>query len=152
MRLLIIFSLFFLFSCSTNSAKQSATSIISLLSEQGSDRYSAGYGVVLFSYSNNIETTEAYADWASYLNDFKESNEGRWHFERVQQNDLGGINLDNTPHLNSLSEFTVFLKKGKPVYIYSDLIVEPQVYISVKHAYDGVSLSDEDKAFLPSIM
>jgi len=48
-----------------------------------------------------------------------------------------------------VSNFSLFIKKGKPAFLYPYLIVEPQVYVAVERLFNNDKLTTEDFAFLP---
>ncbi|WP_185231642.1 hypothetical protein [Teredinibacter franksiae] len=105
-------------------------------------RYDLGKPIVLFSYSEDISATEAYADWAAYLNEFKQEQGDGFLFIRV-------VKADFNIQLGDEDEFTLFVKKGYPNYLYQGLIVEPQVYGAVAKRYSDTALSGMDRAFMP---
>ena len=107
--------------------------------------YDRGAALLLFAYDDGIAGTEAYADWSAYLNDVNTQSKAVFQIFRVKPNAL----VTAIPMTRELTEFTVFLKKGMPTYLYEDLIVEPQVYTAVEHVYEELPITNENKAFLP---
>lgn len=134
----------FLFGC-TNSVEsvQPALTLPSSLDKNIHAAYNEGKSILLFSSQNG--RGEAYADWAAYLNDFKEKAGSDFIMKRVTPNLINDFASDSS----AITEFSLFVKKGKPSLLYEGMILEPQVYIAVKHFYDGLPLTSEDNAFLP---
>lgn len=131
-------------SCGQNFEK-SEDPIPSSLPKTVKQAYEDGRSIVLFSYREEITNSEAFADWGSYLEDFKEGKGSHFYYSKVNADKL------RTPTPEA-EEFTLFLKKGYPTYLYEDLIVEPQVYTAVYKRYSGLELDDVDRAFLPKTL
>jgi hypothetical protein len=98
--------------------------------------YEQGRPLLLFAYRDGIRSTEAYADWAAYLNDFKADASAAFYFQRTDAEALKSV----LPDIPDATEFSVFLKKGMPAYLYEGLIVEPRVYTAVERVYRKQSL------------
>lgn len=135
----------FLLGCLGPTKKQDVQLLVKTLDAKALSAFHKGHTILFYAYSDKIAETEAYADWAAYLNDFQESSNADVYFSRVQKNALVPI----FPQLANHTEFSLFLKKGMTAYLYVDLIIEPQVYTAVKHVYGELPLTAVDKAFLP---
>jgi len=107
--------------------------------------YASGSPLVLFAYRDAIKDSESYADWAAYLNDFKEDKGTNFVFFRLSPSHLAAI-------IPKAEEFTLFVKKGHAAYFYAGLIVEPQIYTSVYKIYTKAPLNRMDNAFLPETL
>jgi hypothetical protein len=140
--LFILSLLISLTACALNSVGIKNTPIISYLSDKSMVAYERGEGVLLFSFSKNTLDTEAYADWAEYLNDFKLNTPSGLTILEITSKEKSALN-------SNLQDFSVFLKKGYPSYLYDGLIVEPQVYTAVYKRYTDQELSQMDESFLP---
>jgi hypothetical protein len=112
------------------------------LSEEARKAYRNGQIVLLFTFRESIRDSEAYADWAAYLNDFKSGDGASFYIAEVSGKDWQLLGIEE-------KEFSLFFKKGYPSYIYEGLILEPQVYMAVDKRYSDQTLSDMDNAFLP---
>ena len=135
-----------LFSCVNNkSIIDTQTTLPNTLHTDIVTDYNNGQSILLFAYNNAFTSTEAYADWATYLNDFKQTTGAKFKFHRIKTDSLKSA----IPDISGISEFSVFIKKGAPSYLYKDFIVEPQVYTAVFHVYNQKKLTVEDKNFLP---
>lgn len=147
MRLLIpLFLVIFTYSCSATTNKEILDlTLPSSIDSNVRQAYNNGKAILLFGYSEKNSETEAYADWAGYLNDFKSRINNEFLIVRVNSKILPDI-FRQQPEI---SEFSLFIKQGAPSYFYEGFIVESQVYTSVEHVYQGVQLTPEDKAFLP---
>jgi hypothetical protein len=140
--LLILSVLFFITACTLNTVGVKNTPAINYLSNQSMVAYKKGEGVLLFSFRKDTQDTEAYSDWAEYLNDFKSNTGSSFSIFEITSKEKLTLNRD-------LQDFSVFLKKGYPSYLYDGLIVEPQVYSAVYKIYTNQKLSHMDKSFLP---
>ena len=105
-----------------------------------------GQIVVIYQMENNDRTTEQYADWAYYLNDF--ASERRASYQFHQSNRAVNDKLDSQK-INTGGSYTLFLKEGEASYYYPDVILEPVVYLAVDQAYAGHS-NQESRDFLPN--
>ena len=99
-------------------------------------------GVILFSYDKSSQDSEAYSDWAEYLNEFSRHNNSNFSIQEITTTEKTAFNI-------SPNQFTLFIKQGYPSYLYHGFIVEPQVYTAVKKKYMKQELSNMDKSFLP---
>ncbi len=108
------------------------------------EAYHAGQSVLLFHVAAAIES-EAYFDWYSTFSDFHKSQGKGFYFQQLDPAYLPQF----LPNLEDIKEFSIFLKKGRPAYLYSGIILEPQVYQAVVNVYAGNELSDIDRVFLP---
>lgn len=106
--------------------------------------YKSGQAILLYRF-NGSEASEAYADWQSYLQDFKLIDGKGFYIQAIDTDTLASL----TPNSAQTKDFSLFIKKGSPSYLYSDVIVEPQVYLAVTHAFAGQKLNGEDRAFIP---
>ncbi len=141
--------LFFITSCTANLPSTNnqikPTLDETKLSGTALDAYNNGRILILYSYSDSVATSEAFADWQGYLKDFSMNEGDLVYKERITTALLTELtNLTTTE-----TEFTLFLKTHSPSYFYSDFIVEPQVYSAVKAAYSGDKMTAENRAFLP---
>jgi len=108
-----------------------------------------GKTVIVYQMKNMDKTTEQYADWSAYLNDFmKEKSD---NYKAFSANKAFNTKLSKIK-INTDNSYTVFFKKGKPTYYYDDVIVEPMVYIAIDNKYSGKKLSAMDNAFLPEVI
>ena len=108
-----------------------------------------GKTVIVYQMKNMDTTTEQYADWSAYLNDFmKEKSD---NYKAFSANKAFNTKLSKIK-INTDNSYTVFFKKGKPTYYYDDVIVEPMVYIAIDNKYSGKKLSAMDNAFLPEVI
>lgn len=138
-----------LFSCvKNNSISENQIALPSTLNANILTEYNNGHAIIIFAYSDTTTTTEAYADWAAYLNDFKSTTGEEFKFHRIERDEL----KSTIPDISNISEYSVFIKKGFPSYLYKDFIVEPQVYTAVFHDYNQEELTTEDKNFLPGVI
>lgn len=95
---------------------------------------------------NSDLSSEQYADWSVYLNDFAASKGTEYAFH-PSKDEFNALLERNG--LSALDEYTVFMKKGKATYYYDGVIVEPMVYVAVDKSYAQQPLTDMDEAFLP---
>lgn len=116
------------------------------LSSDIHEAYNSGKPLLLFAYSEKIVDSEAYADWAYYLNDFKQHQGAEFFYAQVDAASFTSIPSDD------LTGFSLFVKKGHSAYWYDGLIVEPQVYMSVFKTLANQALNGMDKAFMPEVV
>ena len=105
-----------------------------------------GKTVVIYQMLNKDKTSEQYADWSAYLNDYSASKAKTHTFHETNKR------LNETlakKQINSSDSYTLFLKKGKTSYFYEGTIVESMVYIAVDKSYTNKTLSPMDQAFIP---
>lgn len=105
-----------------------------------------GQVVVIYQMENIDKTSEQYADWAYYLNDFAIEHSASYQFHPANQavnEKIGNNQIDTT------DSYTLFLKEGDVSYFYPGVIVEAMVYFAVDQAYAG-STSNDVRDFLPS--
>ena len=140
--LLISCLLFSLTACSINSREVTGNAMPNNLSSESITAYQNGKGILLFKFEDSAIDSEAYADWAEYLNEFKSANNSDFLINEINRQEKAALNIETT-------EFTIFLKKGYPSYFYDGYIVEPQVYTAVHKVYTEQELSSMDKSFLP---
>ena len=141
-RLLVSCLLLSLTACGINSRVATDNSILNNLSSETIASYNNGKGVLLFKFEESAIGSEAYADWAEYLNEFKSANKSDLLIHEINNQEKEASNI-------ATNEFTVFIKRGYPSYFYDGYIVEPQVYTAVHKVYAEQKLSDIDKSFLP---
>jgi len=106
-----------------------------------------GKTVIVYQIKNMDKTTEQYADWSAYLNDFMKEKVD--NYKAYSANKAFNTKLSKNK-INTDSSYTVFMKQGKPTYYYDDVIVEPMVYIAIDNKYSDKKLSAMDNAFLPN--
>jgi len=139
----------FLYGCTDSNTAISEPILSDVLDEKTYIAYQQGKGILLFYYhkKDTAQQTnqEAYADWATYLNDFKEEAGNDFFIHEVKPHTLRLL----TQKASTESDFNLFIKKGKSTFYYDDPIVEPQVYQAVINSYKGKALTEEDKAFIP---
>lgn len=142
----------FLYGCTDSNTAISEPILSTVLDEKTHIAYQQGKGILLFYYhkKNTAQQTnqETYADWAAYLNDFKEETGDDFFIQEAEPNTLTLLTQKASTELG----FNLFIKKGKSTFYYNDLIVEPQVYQAVINSYKGKALTEEDKAFIPEII
>ena len=107
---------------------------------------SQGQVVVIYQMLNDDKTSEQYADWSGYLNDFSSTHTAGYQFYEANQH-LNEILANN--QIDVSDSYTLFLKQGHPSYFYQGVVVEAMVYYVVDQAYAGL-LIDSYKAFLPT--
>ncbi|MCF6323111.1 MAG: hypothetical protein L3J89_02105 [Gammaproteobacteria bacterium] len=112
------------------------------LSDDLKEIYDSGQSLVLYSYRDEVVLSEAYADWEAYLNDFKQGTGKNYFYLKLASKGL-------EPIIYGATEFTLFLKKDYPVFLYDGFIVEPQVYTAIHRKFSQKSLTDIDRAFMP---
>ncbi|MFT6188763.1 MAG: hypothetical protein ACJAW8_000581 [Oleispira sp.] len=132
--------LLFMTACSLNSVD--SNTIHNTLSGNAKVAYKDEKGVILFSYDKSSQDSEAYSDWAEYLNEFSRHNNSNFSIQEITTTEKTAFNI-------SPNQFTLFIKQGYPSYLYHGFIVEPQVYTAVKKKYMKQELSNMDKSFLP---
>jgi len=126
----------------------SANDLLNTLNVSVRTSYEQDKTILLYAYEDSVENSEAYADWAAYLNDFSEIKSDQLDAVRVSRLDFEQEMisfLDDTEN-----NFTLFLKKDMPIYYYEGLILEPQVYTAINRVHKTLELNDEHKAFLPT--
>ncbi|MFT5658867.1 MAG: hypothetical protein ACI9KN_002148 [Gammaproteobacteria bacterium] len=124
------------------SASDQADTLLTTISQQ----LQQGKIVVIYQMRNDDKSSEQYADWASYLNDFATAHAADYRFHAV--NKALNEKLASCGIEVSATSYSLFLKQASPGYFYEDVIVEPMVYMAVDQAYGGL-LTDEFSAFLP---
>lgn len=140
---LLIFCLLIAISaCGIVSTHIKDNAIVNSLSVESQNSYNNGKGILLFSFIEAHRNTEAYADWAEYLNEFKFDSKSEFLIHQIEGQTKVALNIKT-------DEFSIFLKEGYPTYFYDGLIVEPQVYTAVYKVYSKQELSGMDKSFLP---
>jgi len=147
MKYLRQFLLFFLCVCMTLMACTQAHDknndfLPILLSDDLKKIYDSGQSLILYSHRDEVVKSEAYADWDAYLNEFQQEVGQSYFYSKVAREDFEVI-------ISGATEFTLFLKKGYPIFIYDGFIVEPQVYTAIHRKFSNKSLTDVDRAFLP---
>jgi hypothetical protein len=104
--------------------------------------YDSGQSLILFSYRDEVVLSEAFADWEAYLSDFRQQDGQSYFYSKVGREEFVSI-------VSGVTEFTLFLKKGYPVFLYDGFIVEPQVYTAVHRKFSKEPLREVDIAFMP---
>lgn len=112
------------------------------LSDDFEKIYDSGQPLILYSYRDDVVLSEAYADWEAYLNDFKQGTGQNYFYSKVESDEFKSI-------VSGSTEFTLFLKKGYPVFLYDGFIVEPQVYTAIRKMLSKEPLTNVDRAFMP---
>ncbi len=115
------------------------------LSQDIKDAYDSDQAILLYYFDPKARESEAYADWSAYLENFKRSEGADFYIRSFDISELRSL-VDNT---KSVIDFSLFIKDGHPSYLYSDVILEPQVYRAVFHSYSGQQMTEEDRAFVP---
>jgi len=108
-----------------------------------------GKTVIVYQMKNIDKTTEQYADWSAYLNDFMKEKANS--YKAYSANKAFNTKLSKIK-TNTDRSYTVFLKREKPTYYYDDVIVEPSVYDAVDNQYSDKELSAMNNAFLPDVI
>ena len=101
--------------------------------------------VVVYQMSNDDKSSEQYADWASYLNDFSSTHVDSY---RIYKTNDALNKIIASQQIDVTESYTLFMKSGSSSYFYQDVIVEAMVYFAVGQAYTG-QLDDGHKVFLP---
>jgi len=94
----------------------SANDLLNTLNVSVRTSYEQDKTILLYAYEDSVENSEAYADWAAYLNDFSEIKSDQLDAVRVSRLDFEQEMisfLDDTEN-----NFTLFLKKDMPIYYY----------------------------------
>jgi len=108
-----------------------------------------GKGIIVYQMTNNDKSSEQYADWASYLNDFTSSQTFNYVvYESSKELNTQFIN----EQANVTGSYTLFLKRGKPTYFYDGVIVESMVYMAVDEIYSNGALPPMFQVFLPGVL
>lgn len=139
---ILVFITFGILACGSEPEIKNDYSYIKHLPAKAHDAYARGDGILLFSFRKNIQDSEAYADWAEYLNNFNSTSNSDIVIFEASKGFITSLNITSP-------EFSIFLKKGQQRYFYDGLIVEPQVYTAVYRKYSGEDLSNIDRSFLP---
>jgi hypothetical protein len=88
--------------------------------------YDSGKTVVYIINADENATSEQYADWSHYLNEFSASQGKDYVFKKVTSQKLEGIFENAAAYKKPYS--MIFIKKGRPNLFHEGAIVEPQVY------------------------
>lgn len=142
--ILCIFLSLILSACNTNTvANDFPSDYMITLNDEQVKAYSNGDSILLYAYNKADFNDESYSDWSHYLNQFSEDTKGTFIIREIKSNVLASNNK------NIVEEnFSVFLKKGMPSYVYQGAIFESQVYTAIDNVYKARELTEEDKAFL----
>lgn len=105
-----------------------------------------GLSVIVFQMTNKDKSSEQYADWSAYLNDFIASKPGK--YKVYETNAAFNKKLTNS-EISSNSDFTIFIKQDSETYYYDGVIVEPMVYMAVDNQFNKKKVTDMDRAFMP---
>lgn len=128
--------------CAQNSGKSKFPEGLSL---GVTDAYENDQAILLYYFDSKSSGSEAYADWVTYLEDFKRSEGADFYVQSFEFSELSSL----VESAAAVIDFSLFIKAGHPSYLYSDVIVEPQVYRAVFHSYSSQEITDEDRAFMP---
>jgi hypothetical protein len=79
--------------------------------------------------------SEAYADWAAYLNEFAADQQGKVEVLRLKQNDLKRLLANSTPIKHRFS--TIFFRDEKNAVYYDGMIHERSVYLAAAAFLSG---------------
>ena len=107
--------------------------------------YETGQAILLYHFDPQATHSEAYADWSAYLKDFKHTEGKAFYIQAIDTAILPTL-INKTELIN---DFSLFIKKGLPSYLYPAVILEPQIYQAVAHKYIKQPLTKQDHAFLP---
>ncbi len=113
-----------------------------------SNSLNKGVIVIIYQMDNNDKKSEQYADWSANLNDFVHDNQKKYHVYKSSTAISQTLKSNKISHPNN---YTLFLKKGKPSYLYDGVIVERMVYMAIDEAYTKNSISPMSEAFLPAV-
>ncbi len=108
-----------------------------------------GKGIIVYQMTNNDRSSEQYADWSSYLNEFTSSKTP--DYVAYASSEKLNAKLLNK-QANVAGSYTLFFKKGKPTYFYEGVIVEAMVYMAVDNIYSNGTPSPMFQAFLPDVL
>ena len=143
LRLIFLLSLCLNLSACVQSPKK--TILPAELSSEIRAAYEAGQAILLYRFDPLGFDSEAYADWHAYLTDFKKAEGNEFFTQEIDATVLQKLVPDSKEEI----DFSLFIKKGQPSYLYPDVILEPQIYLAVFHVYSGNATTDEDAAFMP---
>jgi hypothetical protein len=101
--------------------------------------------IVVYQMQNDDKSSEQYADWASYLNDFSSTHVDNYRIHKT--NDALNL-IIASQQIDVTESYTLFIKTGSSSYFYQDVIVDAMVYFAVDQAYAG-HIIDGHAAFLP---
>jgi len=104
---------------------------------------------IIYKINNDDKTSEQYADWSVNLNDFTHDNPKKYIVYKASAVIDQALKSSKISHSNN---YTLFLKNGKPSYLYDGVIVEHMVYMANDEAYTKSSISPMSKVFLPDII
>lgn len=109
--------------------------------------WSSGKSVVVTIDAIPDNTSEAYGDFAYYLNGFSASVDDNWAFfnqdTRHPQSKLPiTVNVEAPP-------YSVLFMKDNKGYLYPGPILEPQVYDVVRRIFEGQDIPDYLYQFMP---
>lgn len=121
-----------------------ANSLLSTIHQQ----LTQGKIVVVYQMQNDDKSSEQYADWSSYLNDFSAMHVGNY---RVYETNNALNQIIDSKQFDVNESYTLFMKAGSPSYFYEGVIVEAMVYFAVDRAYTGQLLGGY-KTFLPNVV
>lgn len=143
-RLFILLTLAVLSSCANSDSSETDVFLSNIKKD-----LAQGKTVVVYQMLNKDKTSEQYADWASYLNDFITSQVSNY---KVYASDMALNTRLLNKKMNIANSYTLFLKKGKASYFYAGVIVEPMVYMAVENSYSNGAASPMLLAFLPEVI
>lgn len=140
-RLLILMCLC-LSACTKNSQKPE---LPTALNPEIRTAYETGQAILLYHFNPQSTHSEAYADWYAYLEDFKHSEGKDFYIQAIDASLLPKL----IPKIELVNDFSLFIKKNLPSYLYPAVILEPQIYQAVVHMYTKQPLTKQDWAFIP---
>lgn len=109
------------------------------------EAWSSGRAIVIVINADQTSHSEQYADWSYYLNAFAEEGGDAYLFSHLEETDV--IDM---PEQMQTPYALLFFKKGKPSYLSSAPILEPQVYDFVHAVYSGGVVEPHLHQFAPS--
>lgn len=145
-KIILLLGLALVTGCANSGSTSSETDTLLISIENSLNQ---GQTVIVYQMKNTDKSSEQYADWAEYLNDFSANNAST--YKAYASNKALNKKLENKK-INTTDKYTLFLKKGKPSYFYDGVIVEAMVYLAVENAYSEKPLSTMYQAFLPEVV
>ncbi len=89
-------------------------------------------------------TSEQYADWSHYLNEFAQEVGSEFVFYKLREINVKFKTIKPEPYS------ILFFKKGQPAYFYQGAITEPQVYQFIRLRYSNEDIPGFLHQFSPT--
>lgn len=92
------------------------------------------------------QRSEAYADWAGYLNDFAEDHQGDFEFLKVKPTALKAIFAEHTPIKSPFA--TIFFRDAQSAIYYDGMIHDRNAYRAVAAFLAGRAVEERPRSAL----